>query len=162
MSAENIGVLAGIIATFIAVITSIVILVRHFDKLENKVDRIRDGLNQNIRQSNNMLGLFSTLIGLLSKKGVIDQKEFGTIIKEFSVIGRITEVHPNPITLQQTDVLNGYIRRAQQGGTFTTPEVQEYRTLVARLEQEHPDDPDIMALVALAALLMGLYLLSKD
>lgn len=162
MSSETIGIIIGVAATFIAVISSIIILVRHFAKLENKVDRIRDGLNQNIRQSNNVLGLFSTLIGLLSKTGVINKDEFGTIIKEFATIGRINEIHPNPLTTEQTATLNGYIRRAQQGGTFTTQEVQEYNTLVRRLETEHPNDPDIGALVALAVLLSGLYLLSRD
>jgi hypothetical protein len=162
MSLETIGIFAGIAATFIAVISSTVILVRHFTKLENKVDRLRDGLNQNIRQSNNVLGLFSTLIGLLSEKGVIDKKDFGKIIKEFSAIGRISEIHPNPLTAQETATLNGYIRRAQQGGIFATQEVREYDTLVRRLEQERPNDSDIMALVALAVLLIGLYLLSKD
>jgi hypothetical protein len=162
VSAENIGIIAGIVATFIAVISAIIIVVRHFDKLENKVDGIRDGLNQNIRQNNNVLGLFSTLIGLLSKRGVIDKEEFGIIIKEFATIGRISEIQPNPLTAQQTATLNGYIRRAQQGGTFTTQEVQEYNALVRRLEQEHPNDPSIMPLVALAALLLGLYLFSRD
>lgn len=68
MSFETIGIIAVVAATFIAVISSLVILVRHFDKLENKVDSIRHGLNQNIRQSNNVLGLLSTLIGLLSRR----------------------------------------------------------------------------------------------
>lgn len=75
MSLETIGIIAGIAATFIAVISSTVILARHFTKLENKVDRIRDSLNQNIGQSNNVLGLFSTFIGLLSKTGVIDKND---------------------------------------------------------------------------------------
>jgi len=162
MSAENIGIIVGIVTTLIAVITSTVILVRHFTKLENKIDKLYDGLNQNIRQSNNIIGLFSTLIGLLSRKGVIDKDEFGTIIQGFAKMGGVSEIHPNPLTPQQTDTLNGYIRRAQQGGTFAPQEVQEYNTLVRRLEQEHPNDPGIGALVALAILLLGLYLLTRD
>ena len=59
MSFINIGIIVGFAATLITVISSVVILVRHFDKLENKVDRIRDGLNQNTRQGNNILGLLS-------------------------------------------------------------------------------------------------------
>ena len=51
MSAENIGMISGIVATFIAVISSIIIVVKHFDKLENKVDRICDGLNQGKREN---------------------------------------------------------------------------------------------------------------
>jgi hypothetical protein len=162
MSFGTIGIIAGVIATFIAVISSIVILVRHFAKLENKVDIVCEGLNQNIRQSNNVLGLFSTLIGLLSKRGVIDKEEFGIIIKEFAAIGRISEIHPNPLTAQETATLNGYIRRAQQGGIFATQEVQEYNSLVRRLESERPNDPAIWPLVALAVLLVGLYLISRD
>lgn len=162
MSLVNIGIIVGIVATLVTVISSTIILVRHFTKLENKVEQIRDGLNQSIRQNNNLLGLFSTLIGLLSKAGVIKKDEFGTIIKEFATIGRISEIHPNPLTTQETDTLNGYIRRAQQGSTFTTQEVQEYNTLVRRLETEHPNDPNIGALVTLAILLLGLYLLSRD
>jgi len=162
MTLIDMGIISGIIATFIALITSTVILVRHFDKLENKVDKIRDGLNQNIRQSNNILGLFGTLIGVLSETNVITKERFGTIIKEFVTIGRISEIHPNPLTVQQTNTLNGYIRRAQQGGTFTTQEVQEYNTLVRILEAERPNDPAIWDLVTLAIFLLGLYLISRD
>ena len=162
MSLETIGIIAGIAATFIAVVTSVVRIDRHFVKLEYKVDKIRDGLNQNIRQNNNIIGLFSTLIGLLSKTGVISKDDFGTIIKEFAKTGRISEIHPNPLTTQETATLNGYIRRAQQSGVFTMPEVQEYNSLVRKLETEHPNDPDINALVALSILLIGLYLLSRD
>lgn len=162
MSLDNIGIIAGIAATLVAVITSAVILARHFVRLENKVDGIRDGLNLNIRQSNNIIGLFSTLIGLLSKTGVIGKEEFGTIIKEFATIGRISEIHPNPISQQEADTLNAYIRRAQQGGTFTPDEVRQYNNTVRKLEKERPNDPDIGALVALAILLIGLYLLAKD
>jgi hypothetical protein len=64
--------------------------------------------------------LLGTLIGLLSKARVIKEDDFGTIIKEFVTIAKVTEINPNPLTLQETATLNGYIRRAQQG-TMTSP-----------------------------------------
>jgi hypothetical protein len=162
MSFTNIGIIAEIVATLLAVITATVILTRRFTRMENRVDSIREGLNQNIRHSNNILGLLSTLIGILSQRNVLDKKDFGKIIKEFSMVEEIREVNPNPITTEQTERLNGYIRRAKEGGNFTTSEVQEYNSLVKMLEAEHPNDTAIMALVALGVLLLGLYLLNKD
>ncbi|MBI4285945.1 MAG: hypothetical protein HY670_08645 [Chloroflexi bacterium] len=194
MSAENIGVIATVVATLIALVASVIILARHFVRLENKIDRtregleskidrtreglesridrtreelenrideIRDGINQTIRQSNGMLGLFGTLIGLLSEQGIIEKKNFGPILKDFAQIGRIGEIHPNPLSLEEVTRLNGYIRRAQQGGLFTREEVEEYNSLVRKLEQEKPNNPDVWPLLALAALLSGLYLVNK-
>jgi len=161
MSAENIGLIVAVVATFITVITSTVIIVRHFTKLENKVDRIRDGVNQNIRQSNGILGLFGTLIGLLGKKGVVAQEDFGSILKDFTEIGHISEINPNPLSREEVDRLNGYIRKAQQGSIFTSEEVQEYTELVEKLETEKPDDPNVWPLIALGAFLLGLFLASK-
>ena len=112
MFTENIGIIA-IVAAFIAIITSIVLTVRHFTKLENKID------------------------------------------------GHISEINPNPLSREQVDRLNGYIRKAQQGGMFTVEEVEEYNKLVRVLEEEKPDDPNIWPLLALAAFLLGLYLVNK-
>lgn len=162
MSAANIGILATVVGTLLAVITATVILVKYFTKLENKVDGIRGGVNQVIRQSNGMLGLFGTVIGLLSKRGVIEKEDIGSILKDFTVIGHITEIHPNPLTIAETNTLNGYIRRARQGGEFTRTEVEEYNALVRRLDEERPNDPNIWPLLALAALLLGLYFASRS
>ena len=133
MSITDIGIIVGFVATLITVISSVIILVRHFDKLENNVDRIRDGLNQNIKHSNNIISLLSVLVGLQSKTGAINKEDFGIITGRFAEMGQINEVHPNPITQEQTDRLNGYIRRAKEGGIFTTAEVQEYNALVKTL-----------------------------
>jgi hypothetical protein len=161
MSTELIGVIISSATILITLIMIAVKLERRFNRLENGVNRIRDGLNSIIGQSNNMLGLFGTLIGLLAKRETIDKEDFGNIIKDFTVIGRISEINVNPLSREEIDRLNGYIRKARQGGAFTRPEVEEYNELVTRLEEEKPDDPNIWPLVALAAFLLGLYLISR-
>jgi hypothetical protein len=162
MSIELIGTIISLVAILITLAGVAVRLERRLNRLANEINRLYTGLNQIIRQSNGMLGLFGTLIGLLSKKEAIDKEDFGNILKDFTTIGHIREVSPNPLSRNETDTLNTYIRKARQGGVFTRLEVEEYNELVRKLEEERPDDPNIWPLVALAAFLLGLYLISRE
>lgn len=157
MTAEMIG----IILILVTLITIAVRAERRFNRLESNIGHLRDGLNQAIRQSNGMLGLFGTLIGLLAKREAIAKEDFSNILKDFTVIGHVGEVSPNPLDREEVDTLNRYIRKARQGGVFTRPEVEEYNELVRRLEDERPDDPNIWPLISLAAFLLGLYLANR-
>ncbi|MBI2858659.1 MAG: hypothetical protein HYX90_06245 [Chloroflexi bacterium] len=132
------------------------------DHLDHKIDTLRNGLNQSIRQTNNMLELLSVLVGVLSKQQVIDKDAFATIVREFATISRIDEISPNPISLEETNRINAFIRKARRGEFFTKEEVREYSALVRKLEKEKPNDPSIASLVTFAAILRGLFLVTED
>lgn len=45
---------------------------------------------------------------------------------------------------------------------FTVDEVKDFQALGEKLKQEHPNDPSIWPVLGLIALLVGIYLFSKD
>lgn len=158
MTPQTIGIIASLGTIIGLIIGYAVRLERRFARLESGMEHLRKGINQVIRQSNTMLGLSGTLIGLLAQKEVITKEQFGVILQDFTGIGHISEVSPNPLSRKEVQRLNEYIRKARRGGHFTRAEVEDYNELVERLEEERPDDPNIWPLVALAAFLLGLYL----
>ena len=146
------------ILTLIGVIVAIVgvpwYLSRRFARIEAK-------LNEVIRVSNTLNSLNGTLINLLHSKKILDDDEFKTIVGTFTRALDVHEISPNPLSPEELQRLNSYIRRAQQGDFFSSSEVEDYNALVRYMEREKPNDANIWPLVALGAFLLGLFLASK-
>jgi len=84
-----------------------------------------------------------------------------SLLEKFTELSKVGPIPNNPISLEERQRLNHYVLKAQRGQPFTIQEVNDYREIVAKLEEEKPDDRSVWALAALGAFLVGLYLLSR-
>jgi hypothetical protein len=134
----------------------------HFARLEAQANRTESKLNELIRVSNTLSSLNGTLINLLHAKKILDDDNFRTVLGTFTKALNVQEISPNPLSPEELQRLNGYVRKAQRGDFFNSAEVEDYNTLVRTVEHEKPNDPNIWPLVALGAFLLGLFLASKE
>ena len=151
---------SGVVVLLITVVSIAVagwftVVRRRFDPIGRSIEQIR-------AQENRQLALLGTLVTALSRQGVVSREEFAGIIQSFVSLDEAPAVPNNPLTSDDLQRINHYIDLARAGGPFTPEQVRDYRTLVDILEQEKPDDPDVWRWVALGALLLGMYLPSKD
>ena len=154
------------IITLIGVLVAIIgvpwYLRGRFAKLEMRVGRVELKLNELIRSSNTLNNLSGTLIHLLHNKGIMDDDDFKTILGSYTKALDVQEISPNPLSPEELDRLNSYIRKAKSGEFFSADEVEDYNTLVSELNKERGDDPSVWPLIALGAFLLGLFLASKS
>ena len=83
------------------------------------------------------------------------------ILQNYTILSQLGPIPDNPISPDEHKRLNNYIELARRGGPFTPEQVTDYRSIVAKLEAERPQDTEVWKLVALGALLLGLYILGK-
>ena len=103
-----------------------------------------------------------SLVGALNEDRVLSPTRTSVMLGHFTEMARIGPVSTNPISYDEQQRLNGYIELARAGGPFTPDQVRDYRVLVAKLEEENPNDRQVGGLLALGALLLGLYILGKE
>ena len=116
------------IITLIGVLVAIIgvpwYLRGRFAKLEMRVGRVELKLNELIRSSNTLNNLSGTLIHLLHNKGIMDDDDFKTILGSYTKALDVQEISPNPLSPEELDRLNSYIRKAKSGEFFSADEVQ--------------------------------------
>ena len=98
----------------------------HFAKIENRLINVENKLNEMIRSNNTLANLSGVLTNLLHKNKVMTDEDFYAIIGSFTTSLQVKEISPNPISIEERDRLNSYIRKAQRGGRFTPEEVGDY------------------------------------
>lgn len=133
-----------------------------FAKSEVRVGRVEQKLNELIRSSNTLNNLSGTLIHLLHDKKIMDDDDFKNILGSYTKALDVQEISPNPLSPEELDRLNYYIRKAKNGDFFSAEEVEDYNALVSQLNKERGDDPNVWPLVALGAFLLGLFLASQS
>ena len=82
-------------------------------------------------------------------------------LRTYTELARILSAPNNPLTQDEYQRLTRYIALARGGGPFTPEQVRDYQAIIRKLEEEKPLNRDIWPLVALGALLLGMYLLGK-
>ncbi len=137
--------------------------------LGRRFEGIRSSLAALHKQVNNHLVLLGTLTRILHRRKALDDQEFQEIIASYSSV-TASETAPliseelrrqNPLTREEVERLDNYMKRAQSGYFFTPDEVRDYNELVATLERDRPNDPSVWPLVALGAFLLGLFIGSQ-
>lgn len=153
------------IITLIGVVVAIIgvpwYLRGRFAKLEARFNKVELKLNELVQLSNTLNNLSGILVSLLYSKKIMDDKDFSSILGNYTKALNIQEISPNPISPEELARLNKYIRKAQNGESFSAAEVEDYNALVKELNKEKGDDPNIWPLVALGAFLLGLFLASR-
>ena len=154
------------IITLVGVVVAIVgipwYLRGRFAKLDARVGRIEAKLNELIRSSNTLNSLSGTLVHLLHEKDIMGDDDFKNVLGSYTRALDVKEISPNPLSQDQLDRLNSYIRKAQNGEFFSSAEVEDYSAMVADLNRERGDDPSVWPLVALGAFLSGLFVASRS
>jgi hypothetical protein len=153
----------GIILT---VIGSAVVLAYRFGR---QFERLQSALGVLRTEVDGQLTLLGTLIRILHKRKALDDDEFREVLTSYSRMATAKvpafierELHgQNPLNREEAQRLSLYINKARQGEFFTSDEVEDYTSLVRRLEQDRPNDPGVWPLVALGAFLLGLFLASQ-
>lgn len=133
----------------------------HFAKMEKRLINVENKINELIRSNNTLAHLSGVLVNLLHKNKVMGDEDFEVVTGAFTTSLQVKEIYPNPITIEEKERLNNYIRKARKGGRFTIEEVEDYNDLVSELQHERPDDSNIWPLVSLGAFLLGLYFGTK-
>ena len=154
------------ILTLVGVIVAIIgvpwYLRGRFAKLDNRLTSVENKLNELIRSNNTLNNLSGTLIHLLHDKKIMDDDDFKSILGSYTKALNVQEISPNPLSPEELDRLNSYIRKAKSGDFFSADEVEDYNALVQELNKERGDDPNVWPLVALGAFLLGLFLASQS
>ncbi|MBI4201626.1 MAG: hypothetical protein HY532_00735 [Chloroflexi bacterium] len=111
------------------------------------------------------------MIGALRRQSILLDSDFTNIEAQYvqaniaAIQQTVTEEERrhNPLSASEVARLNVFIGKAQRGEQFTYDEIQEYQTLVAKLEKDKGGvDPGVVALVGLGALLFGIWLGSQS
>ena len=149
-------------ALLVTVVTIGIGMARRFDRIDSRLDQIEHSIDQIRLQGNGHLALTGSLVTALNRQGAISPDELAGILQNFISIGGVLAIPTNPITPEEHERLAYYLDLARAGGPFTPDQVRDYRAIVAILEEEKPQDPDVWGWVALGALLLGIYLLGKQ
>ncbi len=135
----------GLIVAVLASLGAIIGIPWHF---RGRFANIESKMNEVIRTNNTLAELSGSLVELLLKNKVLRDEDSKEITKVLVRSLNVKEISPNPITREDRERLNDYIRKAQQGGNFTAEEVEDYDDIVSELQHERPDDPNIWPLVS--------------
>jgi len=133
-----------------------------YQGLMSQLKGLRSGQEVLRRQFNGLLTLLGTLVRLLHSRKALSDDELGEVLTSYSsLVSSTSATSANPLTVTEAETLRGYVSKAQRGEFFTAQEVEEYNTLVKKLEEEKGGDPGVWPLVALGAFLFGLFVASK-
>ena len=153
------------ILTLLGIIAAVVGVPWHlrgrFDSLKQDLNRLERGQLQGTKLSNGLLGLVGFVIALLHNRKSLSDEELRTVLARYSEMAQIPEVGGNPLVAEEQTRLNGYLAKARRGDFFSPSEVEDYNSLVLKLQEEKKNDPDVWPLVALGAFLSGLFSASK-
>ena len=140
---------------------------RRVDAIESRMDRRFDGVGRSLNdirnQGNNTIALIGSLISSLVARSVLTGQDSEIIIRTFAEMGNLPPSPTNPLLHEEQQRLDSYVALARSGGPFTPDQVEDFKGIIEKLQEEHPDDPSTWGpLAALAALLVGLYLIRRS
>lgn len=128
--------------------------------LGRKLTRVENGLALQGRTINGLLGLIGQMIEIMHKRASLNDDELRQLISGYTAMAQVPS-HASPLTPDESQRLNSYLTKARNGDFFTADEVEDYNSLVRKLEQEKKNDPGVWPLVALGAFLFGLFVASQ-
>jgi hypothetical protein len=123
--------------------------------MESSLDQLRT-------QSNGHLVVTGKLVSSFVTRGDLSRDDISVILSTYTTLAQIPPIPNNPISPQEHQRLNNYIEMARQGQWFTPAQVEDYQAIVRKIQEERPNDRNLLALLGLGALLLGLFLLGKQ
>ena len=140
-------------------------LTGRLERVENRIGDLGAGIRSLNQQVASVVGLLPIAFTSLHRSKAISNEEYYEPVGEFKRrVKQNTEPKVdylarsmNPFTAHEAQRFKGLVNKARRGEFFTYPEVQEYDSLIRKVQADHPDDPGIWPLVALGSFLLGLY-----
>lgn len=159
MTSEQMALFAliGLGLTFLGVLVAIVGIPWY---LGRKLTRVEHALALQGRTTNGLLALLGQLLQIMHKRQALSDNEFQQLIRSYTDMAQVPS-HASPLTPDENQRLNSYLAKARNGDFFTAAEVEDYNSLVRKVEQEKKNDPSVWPLVALGAFLFGLFVASQ-
>ena len=123
-----------------------------------------ESLLASVSQMNEFIGI---MIIMLHDRGALTSAEMTEMIQHYTQLASpnltlaltIARKKHNPLTLEQADKLETYIRKAGAGLPFSDDEINDYYSLVEEARREQATNP--WPLIALGSFLLGLWLGSR-
>ena len=128
-----------------------------------ELETLRNNYDELLKAIAEMNKFSGQIVIMLHKRESLSTEELTELIKHMTELAHpnlkaamnMARKGHNPLTPNEAGELEGYIQKANQGSPFTSTEIERYRTLVEKAEQE-PTGMNPWPLVALGAFLLGL------
>lgn len=154
--------LTTLVSFVIAAVWAYFRVIARFNKIDARFNKI-DWELENLRNiSNGHSTLTGALIKALAAQGHLSPQDMADMISVYAEMAHFGPIPTNPISPEEDIRLRNYLARARQGSIFTPEEVRDYRAIVGKLQDDHPQDRNIWPLIALGALLLGMFLGGRE